>query len=94
MPRNKSEKLPNEDPEVDPDFYKLLHIYAEAHVEDGTPSQRVRDNAVRWGGRDPQKVYELFRPWTQSKKDLWYRWSEDPKRAYVADYMDYLYGTQ
>ena len=93
MARNKSEKLPPQSPDVDPDFYKLLRIYAANHVERGTPTLHVRDNIVRWG-QDSPGVYDLFTPWARTKKERWYNWSIPPKRAYIADYMDYLYGAQ
>lgn len=93
MPRNRSEKQPYECPDVDSDFYALLRIYAQAHVEEGTLSVNVRDEAVAWGHRGAS-VWQLFRPWNHDKKDTWYAWPEPAKVNYVADYMEFLYATQ
>ena len=94
MARNKSEKLPHECTEVEPDFYKLLRIYAERHVSREHRSRQVRDGGVFWGislGRDGSDFWQTF---SHLKKDIWFKWSDATKKTYIADYMDYLYGAQ
>ena len=49
MARNKSEKLPHEEPGVESGFYKLLRMYAERHVSRENPAAQVRDGSVFWG---------------------------------------------
>ena len=95
MPRNKSEKNPKPDeaPGVEPDFYNLMRIYAEKHVQRDLPTRIVRADPDRWGTAGTASR-DLFNTFAHQKKEAWWNLSNKFKQAYVADYMDYLYGTQ
>ncbi len=92
MARNKSEKLPPEKLDVDPDFYKILRIYAEAHVKRDVPTRMVRDASKHWGVGG-ERSRDLFNAFPDQKKNRWWDLADSFKQAYVADYMEYLYGT-
>ena len=92
MPRNKSEKPPYECTEVNPDFYRILRMYAQANLKQDLSARDVREGRP-WGSRN-DGVTDLFRNFGIGKKSSWYHWADSAKRNYIADYMDYLYATQ
>jgi len=93
MPRNKSEKTPYECSEVDPEFYKLLRVYAEYNVTMCVRTIDVRNGDAVWG-LSVRAANKMFRDFGNKKRDAWWNIDDASKRTYVADYMDYLYGTQ
>lgn len=92
MPRNRSEKLPYECPDVEPDIYKVLRLFAEDLVKREVSASCVRNRDARWSGS--QKGERAFAILSSQKQEAWYDWPVVHKRTYIADYMDYLYATQ
>ena len=92
MPRNRSEKLPYECPDVDADIYKVLRLFAEDLVKREISAASIRNGDTRWSGS--HKGERAFGALSSSKQGAWYDWPTVHKRTYIADYMDHLYATQ
>ncbi len=89
MPRNRSEKVPTLEG-VDQQLIDVLIADAKGNHRDGVAASSVRAGETIWTHYDGNAVHARLRG---PHSGEWTLLDNSVKRAFVADYMEYLYAT-